>query len=74
MDFQTIETEALHLSREERTRLIKQLVLSLDTPSKEELRDDWLREAQRRATEWDEGVIQPTPGDEVLKKARALIR
>ncbi|ARB45394.1 hypothetical protein P40_08080 [Alloalcanivorax xenomutans] len=47
---------------------------TIEASSNEELRDDWLREAQRRATEWDEGVIQPTPGDEVLKKARALIR
>lgn len=72
MDLQTIEDEALHLSKEERARLIQRLVLSLESPSEKELRSDWLLEARRRAEELDNGSVQAVPGDEVLRKARAL--
>lgn len=74
MDLQKIEDEALHLSKKERAQLIQRLILSLDDPSEDELRSDWLLEAQRRAQELDSGSIQAVPGDEVMKKARALIR
>ncbi len=74
MDLQTLEAEALHLPKEERARLIQRLVLSLDAPSAQELRADWLNEAQRRAEELDNGTTQAIPGAEVLKKARTLLR
>lgn len=74
MDLQKIEDEALHLPKKERAQLIQRLVLSLDAPSEEELRADWLLEARRRAEELDSGSVQAVPGDEVMKKARALIR
>jgi len=74
MDRQKIEDEALHLSKEDRAQLIQRLVLSLDSPSPEELRGEWLSEAQRRAKELNEGTVQTIPGEEVLRKARALVR
>ena len=74
MDLQKIEDEALHLPKKERAQLIQRLVLSLDAPSEEELRADWLLEARRRAEELDSGAVQAVSGDEVMKKARALIR
>lgn len=74
MNLRSIEDEALHLPKEERALLIQRLVLSLDSPSEEELRSDWLHEARRRAEELDEGVVQAVPGEDVLKKARALIK
>jgi putative addiction module component (TIGR02574 family) len=73
MNLQKIEHEALHLPKEERTKLIQRLVLSLDTPSTDELRADWLAVARRRAEELDSGVVQAVPGEDVLRKARALI-
>lgn len=73
MSFQRIEDEALQLSKEERAQLIQRLILSLETPSAEELRADWLLEAQRRAKELDNGVVQGVSGDEVMRKARTLI-
>lgn len=73
MNFQKIEDEALHLSKEERAQLIQRLILSLDTPSAEELRADWLLEARRRAKELDNGAVHVVSGDEVMRKARALI-
>jgi putative addiction module component (TIGR02574 family) len=74
MDLQKIEYEALHLPQKDRAILIQKLVLSLDTPSVEELRVDWLSEARRRADELDDGSVQAVPGNEVLRKARALVQ
>lgn len=74
MNLQRIEDEALHLPKEERAQLIQRLVLSLDAPSEEELRSDWLLEARRRAEELDNGSVQTVPGDDVMRKARALIK
>lgn len=73
MDLQQIEHEALHLSREERARLVQQLILSLDAPSEEELRAAWLQEAANRAAEIDDKVVTAVPGSAVLSKARALL-
>jgi putative addiction module component (TIGR02574 family) len=74
MDLRKIEDEALHLPKEERAQLIQRLVLSLEAPSAEELRSDWLLEARRRAEELDSGLVQAVLADEVMKKARALIK
>lgn len=74
MNLQSIEDEALHLPKEQRAQLIQRLVLSLESPSDEELRSDWLLEARRRADELDSGAVQAVSGDEVMKKARALIK
>lgn len=74
MDLQKIENEALHLPKDERASLIQKLVLSFDTPTAQELREDWLLEAQSRAKEIDEGLVTLVPGDEVLKRARALTK
>ncbi|MFB2765772.1 MULTISPECIES: addiction module protein [Marinobacter] len=74
MDLQRIEDEALHLPKEERAQLIQRLVLSLESPSREELRSDWLLEARRRAQELDDGSVQAVPSEDVMRKARALIK
>jgi len=74
MNLQRIEDEALHLPKEERAQLIQRLVLSLESPAEDELRSDWLLEAQRRAEELDNGSVQAVSGDDVLRKARALIK
>lgn len=74
MKLKQIEAEALNLSKEERAELAQKLLLSLDTPSEEEIAEDWLMEAQRRARELDEGLVQPVPAEEVRRKAQALLR
>jgi len=74
MDLQRIEDEALHLPKEERAQLIQRLVLSLESPSREELRSDWLLEARRRAQELDDGSVRAVPSEDVMRKARALIK
>ncbi|KAF0810890.1 addiction module protein [Alcanivorax sp. S71-1-4] len=74
MDIRQIEDEALHLPREAREALIRKLVMSLDVPDANELRREWLAEAARRARELESGEVDAVPGDDVLRKARALIR
>ena len=74
MDLQRIEDEALHLPKEERAQLVQRLVLSLESPSRCELRSDWLLEARRRAQELDDGSVQAAPSEDVMRKARALIK
>ncbi|WP_027855612.1 addiction module protein [Marinobacterium litorale] len=73
MNRQKIEDEALHLPKDERVQLIQRLVLSLEFPSEDELKSDWLLEAQRRSEELDNGTVQAVPSEDVMRKARALI-
>ncbi len=74
MNLKQIEDEALNLSGEERAELAQKLLLSLDTLSEDEIAEDWIAEAHRRARELDEGVVQPIPAEEVRRKALALLR
>ena len=74
MKLKQIEDDALQLSEEVRAKLVQKLLLSLDLPSEEEVAENWLVEAQRRARELDEGVVQPVPADEVRRKAQTLLR
>ncbi len=74
MNLQKIEDEALHLPKEERAQLIQRLVLSLESPSEEELRSDWLLEARRRGEELDNGTVRAVSSEDVMRKARALIK
>lgn len=74
MNLQEIEREALHLSENERAELAQRLLLSLDSPSEEEISEDWLLEAARRAQELDEGIVQPVPAEEARRKALSLLR
>ncbi len=71
MTLKKIEDDALRLSEHERAELAQKLLLSLDVPKIEE---DWLVEANRRAKELDEGIVQPIPEEEVRLKAQALLR
>lgn len=74
MKLKQIEDDILHLSEEERAELAQKLLLSLDSPSEREIAEDWLVEAQRRARELDEGIVEPVPAEEVRRKAQALLR
>lgn len=74
MKLKQIEDEALHLPENERAELAQKLLLSLDAPSENEIAEDWLVEARRRARELEEGTVQPVSAEEVRRKARALLR
>jgi len=74
MNLNEIKNEALHLPEGDRANLAQELLISLDVPSQDEVADDWLLEAQRRAKDLDDGVVLPIPVEEVRRKAQALLR
>ncbi|MDD4906742.1 MAG: addiction module protein [Methylobacter tundripaludum] len=74
MDPTTIEREALHLPVSDRAKLAHKLLLSLEDMSEPEIEHAWLDEAERRAAEIDQGLVQLIPAEEVSRKARALLR
>jgi putative addiction module component (TIGR02574 family) len=74
MNIKQIESEALHLTEEERAKLAQKLLISLDTPTENEIAEDWLLEAKRRAKDLDDGIVQPISASEVRRKAQAMLR
>ena len=74
MDITAIEREALKLSAEDRARLVRELLESLDNLSSQDLERLWLEEASLRASQLDTGEATLVSGDEVDRKARALLR
>ena len=74
MNLKQIESEALHLSEIERARLAQKLLLSLDSPSEDEIDTDWLLEAYHRAEDLDKGIVEPISAEAVRCKAQTLLR
>lgn len=74
MDSTAIEREALHLPASERAKLAHSLLLSLENLSDSELREAWMDEAQRRADEIDNGLVELISAEEVSAKARLLLK
>ena len=74
MDVKALEREALNLPADDRARLVRELLASLDDFPSQELDRLWLEEANRRATQLDAGKAELVSGDEVDRKARALLR
>lgn len=74
MNLRDIEREAMNLTQEERAELAQKLLLSLDSSTEDEIAEEWLVEAARRARELDAGLVEPIPAEEVRRKALALLR
>lgn len=74
MSIEQIENEAMGLSHDEKARLIRKLLLSLEETSENEIAVEWLKAARQRANDLDDGSVQPVPAEEVRKKAMALLR
>ncbi|MGA7539279.1 MAG: addiction module protein [Steroidobacteraceae bacterium] len=74
MDIDALEREALKLPAEDRARLVRNLLDSLDELSAEELDRLWLEEASQRAAQIDAGEVELISAEEVDRKARALLR
>lgn len=74
MDTSTIEHEALHLPVAERAKLAHSLLLSLENLSDTECQEAWLDEAQRRADEIDQGLVEMISSEEVSAKACLLLK
>ncbi len=74
MDIDALEREALKLPPEDRARLVRDLLDSLDELSAEEFDRLWLEEASQRAAQIDAGEVELICAEEVDRKARALLR
>ena len=74
MDFELIEKQALSLSAVQRAQLARELLDSIDNLTPAEVEALWFDEAERRAEEIDSGTAELVAGDDVAKKARALVR
>jgi len=69
-----IEQELMNLSHEDRARLARTLIVSLDEEEKQlseaECETLWLEEIKRRDAEIERGEVQLIPAEEVLQKLR----
>ena len=74
MNISQIETEALSLPVDDRATLAHRLLLSLDEVSEPEFDRLWGEESVRRAAQIDDGQRQCVSGDDVARKARALLK
>lgn len=74
VDFELIEKQALSLNAQQRARLAQELLDSIDRLTPAEVEALWLDEAERRSREIDNGAAVLVSGEEVARKARALVR
>ena len=73
MSFDELVAEVRKLSLEERAALAKWIVESLDELSEPEIEALWIREAERRLDELEQGQTTEVSAEEVLRRARATI-
>jgi putative addiction module component (TIGR02574 family) len=74
MDFETIERESLNLPVADRAKLAHELLESLDDLPPQEIDMLWMAEAERRWKAFEAGEMAAIPAEEVMRKARALLR
>ena len=67
---ENIINDALALPSDIRIKLIEKLIESLNLPTKKEIDQFWIEEAERRVSEIENGTVKTLPASEVLKEAR----
>lgn len=65
-DINQIEADARALSPQDRARLVRRLIASLDTGEDAAAEQLWLDEAERRLAAYRRAEIAAIPGDEVF--------
>ena len=65
-----LAVELLGLPTQDRALLAQQLISSLDESRTSNAQALWLKEAQRRSEEIDQGAVVCTPAEEVFREAR----
>jgi putative addiction module component (TIGR02574 family) len=73
MDFELLEKQALCLSVDERARLVRALLASIENLAPYEIESLWLDLAEQRAAAIDRDTTTLVSSDDVSKKARALL-
>jgi putative addiction module component (TIGR02574 family) len=69
--FDEILTAALSLPLEERAILVDHLLSSLDSPDQKAIDEAWVKEAERRWRELEEGRVEAVDGELVMQRLRA---
>ena len=69
---QALESAALLLPPEERARLAELLLASLDIDP--EIEAEWAVEVEKRLADWDAGLLEAVPWDEVRRKMQAVLQ
>lgn len=72
-DVAEIETKIRSLSFEDKTELLRALIVELDGPADADVERAWLIEAQRRHREVREGKVKPVSGEGVFENVRARL-
>jgi len=71
-DFDSLLADASQLPVDERIQLIEALWSTVPDNALSPLSDEWMAEIQRRSAEYDAGLVQPIPWEQV--RADALRR
>lgn len=74
IDFKEIEKSALKLDEKDRAELAKRLLISLEESIDEDIEQAWIDEINRRKAQIESGEVESIPGEEVLEKARDLLK
>ncbi len=72
--FEKLEQQARSLSFEEKAALAHILIQDLDVSIDSDAEQLWLKESQRRYDAYISGELSSSPGDEVMKRARANLK
>lgn len=67
---QEIEQEIRSLRITERNQLLRDLIADMGGESELDVEEVWLQESQRRHQELRDGLVEPVPAAEVIRKAR----
>jgi hypothetical protein len=71
---QEIEQDVRALQTAERNQLLRELIADLDGQSEEATKEAWLHEVQRRYKELQNGLVEPVPASEVIRKAKSRLK
>jgi putative addiction module component (TIGR02574 family) len=69
--YEEIMGAAMALSPDEREMLAEHLIESLDPEDQDTINRLWVDEAKRRLKEIEDGVVEPIPGEEVMRRLRS---
>lgn len=74
INYKEIERSALKLDKKRRAELAKRLLLSLDEQIDEDIEQAWIDEVNQRKKQIESGEVETIAGEEVLEKARNLLK
>lgn len=74
MTIEELEREVLLLEEDDRARLGEMLLASVGSDSESEILQLWATEAQRRLDEFEQGLTDDIPEEDVFRQVRESLR